>query len=202
MQVVHRIFPAHRGLFEDYLANFWCTTSVAIKWRQLYSASSLMPVCAGLTILFALPSMIQQIMRPSKRGLLLGMANSAFAFYMFSYQVGWTGQFVYMLMALLYHQPLCITLMQLSCAVVFCCGQPIGNLCLCTSIPSKLIPTEHGDATIPWSLLRYLLIETSRSTNISDVSCMYRFMRSRFCFRCSPSPCWPQVKQTRQSGDL
>lgn len=47
-----------------------------------------MPLCAFITILAALPSMVQQILRPSVPGLLLGMANSAFAFFMFSYQVG------------------------------------------------------------------------------------------------------------------
>jgi hypothetical protein len=87
LQVLRRIFPVGRGLYEDYLANFWCTTSVAIKWKSLLSNALLMPACAGLTVLVALPSMVQQMLQPSPRGLLLGMANSAFAFFMFSYQV-------------------------------------------------------------------------------------------------------------------
>lgn len=86
-QVLRRIFPVGRGLYEDYLSNFWCTTSVVMKWRQLFSGSQLMPVCAGITILAALPSMLQQMRDPSPRGLLLGMANSALAFFMFSFQV-------------------------------------------------------------------------------------------------------------------
>lgn len=91
LQVTRRIFPAHRGLYEDYLSNFWCTTSVAVKWKQLFSTSALIPACAGLTVLFALPSMVQQIRAPSERGLLLAMANSAFSFFMFGYHVslGW-----------------------------------------------------------------------------------------------------------------
>jgi len=41
--------------------------------------------------LAALPSMIHQILSPSPRGLLMGMANSALAFFLFSYQVSpWT----------------------------------------------------------------------------------------------------------------
>jgi alpha-1,3-glucosyltransferase len=87
LQVLRRIFPVGRGLYEDYLANFWCTTSVAIKWKSLLSNAALIPACAGITVLAALPSMAQQILQPSPRGLLLGMANSAFAFFMFSYQV-------------------------------------------------------------------------------------------------------------------
>ncbi|WIA33433.1 hypothetical protein OEZ86_006565 [Tetradesmus obliquus] len=86
-QVLRRIFPVGRGLFEDYLANFWCVTSVFIKWKSLASNAALMPVCAGLTVLAALPSMVQQVLQPSPKGLLLGMANSAFAFFMLSYQV-------------------------------------------------------------------------------------------------------------------
>jgi len=86
-QVLRRIFPVGRGLYEDYLSNFWCTSSVVIKWRQLFAGSTLMPVCAGMTVLAALPSMVQQILQPSPRGLLLGMANSGLAFFMFSFQV-------------------------------------------------------------------------------------------------------------------
>eukprot|EP00775_Hariotina_reticulata_P013468 gene13468-13594_t len=86
-EVARRIFPVKRGLYEDYLSNFWCTTSVVVKWKQLLSNQVLMPLCASITILAALPSMVQQILRPSAPGLLLGMANSAFAFFMFSYQV-------------------------------------------------------------------------------------------------------------------
>ena len=37
LQVLHRIVPVRRGLYEDYVANFWCTTSLAIKWRSLFS---------------------------------------------------------------------------------------------------------------------------------------------------------------------
>lgn len=84
---MRRIFPVGRGLYEDYLSNFWCVTSVAIKWRQLFSGHRMMPVCAGITVLAALPSMVQQMRDPSPRGLLLGMANSSLAFFMFSFQV-------------------------------------------------------------------------------------------------------------------
>jgi alpha-1,3-glucosyltransferase len=86
-QVVHRIFPVKRGLYEDYLANWWCATSVVVKWKAVVDAAALVPLCAALTLLAAAPSMAQQIASPSPQGLLLGMANSAFAFYMFGYQV-------------------------------------------------------------------------------------------------------------------
>ncbi len=42
---------------------------------------------AALTLAAALPSMAQQLWRPSSRGLLFAMANSGFAFFMLAYQV-------------------------------------------------------------------------------------------------------------------
>lgn len=41
--VLQRLVPVKRGLYEDYVANFWCVTSPAFKWRQLYSQQ----VCAS-----------------------------------------------------------------------------------------------------------------------------------------------------------
>lgn len=40
-QGFHRIFPFSRGLWEDKVANFWCATNIFIKWRHLYSTSTL-----------------------------------------------------------------------------------------------------------------------------------------------------------------
>ena len=44
-------------------------------------------ICTAATLLAALPSMVHQMLRPSKDGLLLAMTNSAFAFFLFSFQV-------------------------------------------------------------------------------------------------------------------
>ena len=35
--VLQRLAPLRRGLYEDYVANFWCATSPAIKWKRLFS---------------------------------------------------------------------------------------------------------------------------------------------------------------------
>ncbi|KAL0040929.1 hypothetical protein WJX79_010386 [Trebouxia sp. C0005] len=87
LQVLHRLVPVKRGLYEDYVANFWCVTSPVFKWRRVYTQQALVTMCAGASLVAALPSMIHQIMSPSPRGLLMGMANSALAFFLFSYQV-------------------------------------------------------------------------------------------------------------------
>lgn len=89
LQVLRRIFPLQRGLYEDYVANWWCATSSFIKWKQLFAGQedSLVRLCAGLVILVSSPAMCQQLARPSSQGLLLCMANTAWAFFMFSFQV-------------------------------------------------------------------------------------------------------------------
>jgi hypothetical protein len=37
LEVLQRLAPLRRGLFEDYVGNFWCATSPLIKWRTLFS---------------------------------------------------------------------------------------------------------------------------------------------------------------------
>lgn len=48
---------------------------------------ALVKMCTGASLVAALPSMAHQIISPSPGGLLMGMANSALAFFLFSYQV-------------------------------------------------------------------------------------------------------------------
>uniref|UniRef100_A0A7C9ELX7 Alpha-1,3-glucosyltransferase n=1 Tax=Opuntia streptacantha TaxID=393608 RepID=A0A7C9ELX7_OPUST len=87
LEVLARLAPFERGLYEDYVANFWCTTSVLIKWKKLFSTHSLKLFCLVATLSTSLPSMIQQIMAPSNRGFLYALLNSSFSFYLFSFQV-------------------------------------------------------------------------------------------------------------------
>ena len=35
--VLVRLVPLQRGLFEDYVANFWCATHTLVKWKRLLS---------------------------------------------------------------------------------------------------------------------------------------------------------------------
>ncbi|GLI67446.1 hypothetical protein VaNZ11_011639 [Volvox africanus] len=99
LQVLTRIFPVRRGLYEDYVANWWCTSSLLIKWKAKFPAPVLLRAAAVTTLAAGAPAMAHQIMgrpaqpigggvrSPTRWGLLRCMANSAFAFYMFSYQV-------------------------------------------------------------------------------------------------------------------
>lgn len=85
--VLSRLAPFERGIYEDYVANFWCTTSVLVKWKRLFPTHHLKVISLGATISTFLPSVIQQIWAPSKQGFLYGLLNSALSFYLFSFQV-------------------------------------------------------------------------------------------------------------------
>ncbi|CAA7055600.1 unnamed protein product [Microthlaspi erraticum] len=85
--VLSRLAPFERGIYEDYVANFWCTTSILIKWKKLFTTPSLKSISLVATVLASLPSMVQQILSPSNEGFLYGLLNSSMAFYLFSFQV-------------------------------------------------------------------------------------------------------------------
>ncbi|KAK2168721.1 hypothetical protein NP493_1222g00045 [Ridgeia piscesae] len=64
-QVVSRLFPVGRGIFEDKVANVWCSLSVLIKFKQLFSTSSLLNICLITTLCASLPHVIDLLWRPS-----------------------------------------------------------------------------------------------------------------------------------------
>lgn len=35
-QVVHRVFPLARGVFEDKVSNFWCVLNIVMKIKETY----------------------------------------------------------------------------------------------------------------------------------------------------------------------
>lgn len=87
LRVLQRLVPIRRGVFEDYVANFWCVTHVLVKWKALFEVESLAKVCALCTLAACAPSVAHQILRTSKKGFLICMLNCSLAFYLFSYQV-------------------------------------------------------------------------------------------------------------------
>ena len=87
VQILHRLVPLQRGLFEDYVANFWCASHIVIKWKRILSQGTLVRLCTGLTALAFAPACVHQVMRPSRLGFLYCLLNSSLSFFLFSYQV-------------------------------------------------------------------------------------------------------------------
>ncbi|WAQ85695.1 hypothetical protein PtA15_6A323 [Puccinia triticina] len=58
IQVIQRIFPIGRGLFEDKVGNFWCTLNLFIKVRTLASVKTL----ANIALLFTLGAVLPVIL--------------------------------------------------------------------------------------------------------------------------------------------
>lgn len=85
-QLIHRVFPFARGLFEDKVANFWCALNVVVKLRDypqaLLQRASLVATLAAIT-----PPSFVIFVKPRKELLPLALATSAWAFFLFSFQV-------------------------------------------------------------------------------------------------------------------
>ncbi|KAG9158810.1 hypothetical protein Leryth_013704 [Lithospermum erythrorhizon] len=87
LEVLSRLAPFERGIYEDYVANFWCTSSVLIKWKRLFTTERLRLLSLTATICACIPSMVQLIWVPTKGTFLYGLLSSSLSFYLFSYQV-------------------------------------------------------------------------------------------------------------------
>lgn len=98
LQVIHRMFPFKRGLFEDKVASFWCSTSILIKWNQLFNEKALIRLSTISTLVVALPSCLHLFYKVwSKKSsvspqylqslFFINLAIVSFSFYLFSFQV-------------------------------------------------------------------------------------------------------------------
>uniref|UniRef100_H3C235 Alpha-1,3-glucosyltransferase n=1 Tax=Tetraodon nigroviridis TaxID=99883 RepID=H3C235_TETNG len=87
IQVVRRIFPVARGLFEDKVANTWCSLNILIKIRSILSSDSQIYLSTACTLLSVLPSSVRLLTKPTLWQFKLALVNSALAFFLFSYQV-------------------------------------------------------------------------------------------------------------------
>jgi len=86
VQVIHRIFPVNRGLFEDKVANFWCSLNVIYKLKAI-NQDTLVLISSLVTLLTALPSNLALFWLPSKDQFILALFNTSMSFFLFSYHV-------------------------------------------------------------------------------------------------------------------
>ncbi|XP_076870966.1 dolichyl pyrophosphate Man9GlcNAc2 alpha-1,3-glucosyltransferase [Brachyhypopomus gauderio] len=87
LQVLHRLFPVARGLFEDKVANTWCSLNVLIKIKTLLPREAQLVLSFALTLLLVLPSSLKLLTKPSVWQFKLALVNSSLAFFLFSFQV-------------------------------------------------------------------------------------------------------------------
>ncbi|KAI1261784.1 ALG8 glycosyltransferase family ALG6 [Xylariaceae sp. FL1019] len=86
VQMIHRVFPFARGLFEDKVANFWCAANAVIKLRN-YPSELLQKLSLAATLAVIAPSCAIVFFRPRKDLLPYAFAATAWGFFLFSYQV-------------------------------------------------------------------------------------------------------------------
>ncbi|KAI7897153.1 glycosyl transferase [Mucor mucedo] len=86
-QVIIRVFPVARGLYEDKVANVWCAINVVIKLKQILSVESTVRLSLLTTVLAVLPIGIHLGISPSKKRFIYALINSSLAFFLFSFQV-------------------------------------------------------------------------------------------------------------------
>jgi alpha-1,3-glucosyltransferase len=86
LQLVHRVFPFARGLFEDKVANFWCAANVVLKLRN-YPSELLQKAALIATLVVITPPNFILFLRPRKSAMPWAFAATAWGFFLFSYQV-------------------------------------------------------------------------------------------------------------------
>lgn len=88
VQVVKRIFPFERGVFEDKVANFWFSTNLVVKWKVKVPQATIGMASLLLTVLSTLPSCYMTLTRTcSPKRLLLSFFTISLGFFLFSFQV-------------------------------------------------------------------------------------------------------------------
>lgn len=85
-QVIHRVFPLERGVFEDKVSNLWCLVNVLYKLKNINNQTMAM-ICLLTTLISVLPSCLDLFRNPNKIKFLLSLINCSLSFFLFSFQV-------------------------------------------------------------------------------------------------------------------
>lgn len=92
-QILIRMFPFQRGLFEDKVANFWCTSNLVIKYNTVFNPDQLQKLSLLLTVLAILPPCLMIFFKNITKFnnppqlIIYGFSAAAWGFYLFSFQV-------------------------------------------------------------------------------------------------------------------
>jgi len=91
-QLFRRVFPVDRGIYEDFVANFWVLTSPVLKLRHAaasgQSSKQFWLMTSTVTTLLAfLPACVDLFFHPTRRRFMMSLAQTSLAFFLFSWQV-------------------------------------------------------------------------------------------------------------------
>ncbi|XP_017762853.1 PREDICTED: dolichyl pyrophosphate Man9GlcNAc2 alpha-1,3-glucosyltransferase [Eufriesea mexicana] len=87
INVISRLFPISRGVFEDKVANIWCTVNIVYKLHNSITNKGLAKICLVVTTFAVLPSCINLYLNPQKERFVISLINCALSFFLFSFQV-------------------------------------------------------------------------------------------------------------------
>jgi len=89
--LLRRVFPFHRGVFEDKVATFWCTISPLLRRTGLLRSRFLPPACGLMTLVAVIPFLMGSpgrcITESDRLRLCIRLTGCSLAFYLFSYHV-------------------------------------------------------------------------------------------------------------------
>lgn len=92
-QILVRIFPFERGLFEDKVANFWCTSNLVVKYSQRFTHEKLKLLSLVFTVAAFTPPCLAIFWKNIRRRasnpdyVIYGFSATSWAFYLFLFQV-------------------------------------------------------------------------------------------------------------------
>jgi alpha-1,3-glucosyltransferase len=92
MSVIRRIFPLHRGVFEDPVANLWCTLNAWSFWQpertQDFNTNlGYFLFTMGTTLVACLPSCYLLYKAPTRKQFLYCLFCTSMCFFLFGFQV-------------------------------------------------------------------------------------------------------------------
>lgn len=92
-QILLRMFPFERGLFEDKVANFWCTTNLVVKYNNRFTNSDLKALSLVFTLAAIFPPCLMTFWKNVTRKnvppalVIYGFSATAWGFFLFLFQV-------------------------------------------------------------------------------------------------------------------
>uniref|UniRef100_A0A1I7TNT3 Alpha-1,3-glucosyltransferase n=1 Tax=Caenorhabditis tropicalis TaxID=1561998 RepID=A0A1I7TNT3_9PELO len=84
--VLIRVFPFNRGLYEDKVASFWCAFSFILKRIPVIQKFQIY-LSTFLVLLCSFPSLLALFLQPSDKNFKISLTTTALSFFLFSFHV-------------------------------------------------------------------------------------------------------------------